>query len=823
EEADIEIIKYLAHAGKLFHKEKYEHSYPHCWRCKTPLLNYATSSWFIQSPKIKKQLLEENKKISWVPDHIGTKRFHNWLESTRDWAVSRSRYWGAPLPVWENKETGDYTIIGSLKELKEKTRSTNNFFLVRHGQSEANVSDNISCTIGQFGDKLTADGKQNVKKTAESVSENIDVIISSPFERTKQTSEIIAEIIGFEKEDIIFNERIGERNFGTSNNKSNSKFNSWLNSEDFNFYNKYEGGESHFDVKKRMMDFIYEINEKYDGKNILIVSHNDPLRFLQIGSLGLENDKALEFLEKGDCPNSELVELNFSIIPKNEEYVLDFHRPFIDEICWTENGKKYEFIKEVFDCWFESGSMPFASKHYPFENKDIFNPEKNIGFPADFIAEGQDQTRGWFNTLLILSTALFGKSAFKNVIVNGVVLAEDGKKMSKSLKNYPDVNYILHKYGADALRLYLSSSPVVRGESLAFSEKGVDEILKKVILKSKNVLAFYNLYKDELKIYRNPKDSRNILDQWILARTNKLVVDVTESLEKYELDVASRPFADYVDDLSTWYIRRSRDRFKGDDEEDKDFAISTTKEVLMIFAKTIAPFAPFLAEELYFQLKEESNLESVHLENWSESQESFIDKILRKNNILDLMDELREIVSNGLEMRVVAGIRVRQPLASVLVLSDEVAVKTIFKNPALLEIIKDELNIKNIFLSESKQSALDDSKLVKEFKQLQEIQNEINGLFILLNKNIDKELQREGDFREFLRLVQSMRKNQGLNVKDWIELKIDLDEGDREFVEFYKEELKKVAGVKNIYYSELEEEESLKINNINLKVFIVKL
>jgi isoleucyl-tRNA synthetase len=195
--------------------------------------------------------------------------------------------------------------------------------------------------------------------------------------------------------------------------------------------------------------------------------------------------------------------------------------------------------------------MPFASKHYPFENRELFDPKKKKGFPADFIAEGQDQTRGWFNTMLILSTALFEQTSYKNVIVNGTILAEDGRKMSKSLKNYPDVNYILNTYGADAMRLYLLSSPAVRSSDLAFTEKDVDQMNKKVITKTKNVLAFYNLYKDELDMEKIKNESPNLLDRWIIERTKKLIREVTDGLETYQLDEATRPFVDFVDDLST--------------------------------------------------------------------------------------------------------------------------------------------------------------------------------------------------------------------------------------------------------------------------------
>jgi len=319
---DIEIIKNLAHRGLLFKKEKVTHSYPHCWRCDTPLLNYAASSWFVKVTAIKSLLMEENKKIRWVPKEIRDGRFGKGLESAPDWAISRSRYWGAPLPVWKCAKEGcsGIEVIGSIKELREKTK-----------------------------------------------------------------------------------------------NKKVSK---------------------------------------------------DP----------------------------------------------DLHRPYIDEYrfsCSSCSAKDMQRIPDVFDCWFESGSVPYGEHHYPFENTDVFDPEKDIGFPADFIAESIDQTRGWFYSMLVLSVALFGKSSYKTVITNGMVLAEDGRKMSKKLQNYPDPIELLNVYGADALRYYLLSSPIIKGEDLNFSEKGVAEVMRKVIMRLSNVFSFYQLYRSPNSKFQIP-NSKNV-------------------------------------------------------------------------------------------------------------------------------------------------------------------------------------------------------------------------------------------------------------------------------------------------------------------------
>lgn len=773
-EADIEVIKYLAGKSLLFSKLKIEHSYPHCWRCDTPLLNYATDSWFIETTKIKDELVAENLKINWIPENIGRKRFHNWLENTRDWAISRSRYWGAPLPIWENKTTGAIEIIGSLEELKAKTKSTNSFIFLRHGESESNIKHNISTIIGDDGDKLTDQGREQAKKARLELTD-IDLIYSSPFERTKQTAEIIALE---NKIEIIFDERIREINPGLDNN---GKLWSEVEKKDYQ--------ESYLDVKKRVMEFMYEIDQKYENKNILIVSH---------GIVGLS---LKEFSGCNQIKNAYPYKIDFAPIPHNENYELDFHRPYIDEISWkNEQGEKYEFIKEVFDCWFESGSMPFASKHYPFENTNIFNPEKNIGFPADFISEGLDQTRGWFYSMLVISYALFQKSPYKNVIVHGMLMAEDGRKMSKSLKNYPPMEKVLNKYGSDALRLFLMSSPIVRAESPLFSEKLVDESLKKIVLKANNILSFYKMFENERTKDLIPEKSKNILDQWILIKTNELLKNVSEGLETYVLDKATREFANFIDDLSVWYLRRSRDRFKGNNQEDKDFALATLKKVLDTLAKTIAPFAPFLAEDLYLGVHTENRLESVHLEDWPENKKNIIERIiLPEGNILEKMVVVREIVSLGLEQRSILGIKVRQPLAGMKVFGTTHYLKEIFKEEQFLEIIKDELNIKEINLE-----IIDVDLKVK------------------LDPELTAELKKEGDFREFLRLVQTMRKKAGLEIKDEIELKIDIAENQKDFIAENLKELKKTAGVTNINYLKIDSGEIVKINEIELKVVLLK-
>ncbi len=536
---DIEIIKALAHAGKLFAKEKLVHSYPHCWRCDTPLLNYATSSWFVRVTEIRDKMVALNKQINWVPDNMKEGRFGKWLEGARDWAISRSRFWGTPLPVWR-AEDGEVLVVGSVAELEELT-----------------------------------------------------------------------------------------------------------------------------------------------GKK-----------------------------------------------------VDNLHKHIVDLMTFEKDGKTFTRIPEVLDCWFESGSMPYAQEHYPFENKESFGQK----FPAQFIAEGQDQTRGWFYSLHVLSTALFEKPAFENVIVNGIVLAEDGKKMAKRLQNYPDPMMVMEKYGADAVRYYLMSTPIVKAENLRFSEAGVDEVSKKFINIMRNVLAFYNLYAEH-DAGQMPKWN-HVLDIWISARLHETLAAETSAMEAYELADAARTLQVFVTDLSTWYIRRSRDRMKVDNDDRRE-ALATMRVVLDTFAKMLAPFMPFLAEVLYQGVGgnwSDKERPSVHLAMWPEGVD--IDTATREYGVAEEMGLVRSIVSRAMEVRDSAGMAIKQVLGGMVI-----AVPGGELEAAYIEIITDELNVK--------QASIKDGELNVE-----------------LDLVLTPALIREGMAREVTRRVNGLRKEAGLTIADRITLHV---------------------------------------------------
>lgn len=757
---DILIIKHLAGIGALFSKEKIVHAYPHCWRCDTPLLNYAADSWFVKAPELKGRLLEENAKTEWVPKNMKDGRFGRWLDGTRDWAISRARYWGAPLPVWQCNECNERFIAGSRADLAARTKKSGNTYLVmRHGEAVSNATNTVSSkveTSEAFG--LTDNGRAQAAKSGETLTgKGVDMIFASPFARTRQTAEIVATTIGFDVKNIVVDERIKEIDTGVFDGKSIEEYRGHFVSQAEKFTKRPEGGENLLDVKRRAMAFLEELEEKYSGKTILIVTHEYPVWMLIVGAEGAGVERGVELKDgKVDfVKTGEVTPLPFTPIPHNPEYEFDFHMPYIDQVkvsCTC--GGNMSRVPYVFDCWFESGSMPYAQFHYPFENKELF--EKN--FPADFIGEGQDQTRGWFYSLLVLSVGLFDKTPFENVIVNGMILAEDGQKMSKKLKNYPDPIEVLNKYGADALRYYLISSPAVHAEDLAFSERGVDEVVKKNIARLLNVLSFYEMYGADVK--KAEGESKNPLDQWMLARLAELATEMTTSFDAYELDRAVKPIGLFIDDLSTWYIRRSRDRFKSDDATDRAHAIETTRVVLLELSKLLAPVMPFLAEHLYAHAGGEK--ESVHLESWPLFMEPY-------DKILTAMTDVRRVVSLSLEARAKAGLKVRQPLASVTVKGTELS-------PELSLIIADELNVKEVKWSTS-----------------------IEG-DVLLDTVITPELQKEGQFRDFVRLVQELRKHEDLLPSDMVVLSVETDENGLNLVNEFKEDIKKTCALREVFF-----------------------
>ncbi len=582
--ADKKVLDYLERNGLVLKQIPFTHSYPHCWRCDSPLLNYAASSLFIRVTEMKEQLLKTAEKINWIPSHIKQGRFGKWLVGARDWSISRQRFWGSVIPVWVCGRCQKKKVFGAVKDL-----------------------------------------------------------------------------------------------------------------------------------------------EKISGKKIK-----------------------------------------------------DLHKHFVDKIVFKcpECGGLMERIPDVLDCWFESGSMPYAQMHYPFKNKEKF--ERN--FPAQFIAEGVDQTRAWFYYLHVLSNALKNSEAFRNVVANGIVLAEDGKKMSKRMQNYPDPMEIMEKYGADAIRYYLANSSVMKAEDLNFSEKDLREQSKFITILL-NVLSFYQMFSSSLRSLKGNvrKNAAHVLDKWILSRINLLTKTITKGMDSYDLNII-REIPLFIDDLSTWYVRRSRDRFKNEDDK---MGLAVLKDVLTTLSRLMAPFMPFIAEYLYRQLG--GGKKSVHLENWPEFEDTLINE-----DFLSGMQTARKICELGHSLRTKAGIKVRQALSQLLIAN-------CLLSEDLIKIIGDELNVNEV-------------KIMKDLPRGNNwISSEQTEIKLALNIEITPELKRQGLARELVRQINSLRKRANLTRCDNVDLYWQSQSREiNEILTRQKELFKKDTLVKNIFEMKIPEGVSIK-------------
>lgn len=655
-ELEVDIIKYLSSEDKLFKKQKMVHNYPHCWRCKTPLIYYAKPSWYIKTTAYKDKIIEANSKINWYPTYVGEKRFNNWLENMVDWGISRNRYWGCPLPIW-TCSCGHTEVIGSREELVEKS------------------------------------------------------------------------------------------------------------------------------------------------------------------------------IEKIDSS-------------------IELHRPFIDDVhikC-SKCGGTMNRVTDVLDCWFDSGAMPFAQYHYPFENKELFESQ----FPADFIAEGVDQTRGWFYTLLVISTFVMGESSYKNVLVNDLLLDKYGHKMHKSRGNAIEPFGIINEYGADTIRFYLPSvSPV--WTPIKFDVDGLKEIYSKYISTFKNSYSFFQMYANadgvDPREYDIPVKDREDIDKWLISKLNKLVRDVTSAFDEYDLNKVTRLVIPFInDDLSNWYIRSNRRRFwESELTESKKAVYLTTYEVLVTLCKLCAPITPFITEEIYKNLTGE---ESVHLADYPVYDESLIN-----DEVEEKMDLVRDICSLGRFAREDAKIKVRQPISEVLL--DKNVSKLINEFES---VIKEELNVKEITYIDNMTDYLDYiikpnfrevgkmfgsnvgefTKLlgtlsVKDIETLKTDSIKVdfmgseleitpsmvlitvnvkdgycssnNGrVFVILNTELNEDLILEGLAREIVRKVQSLRKDNDYVITDRIKLYYDgsemIDKTIDKYSDYIKNETLAVELIKDSSLSE---------------------
>lgn len=757
ESTAVEILKDLQARGLLFDKESYTHSYPFCWRCKTRLIYYARDSWYIRMSELRDKLVKENEKIHWEPEHIKEGRFGEWLREVKDWAISRERYWGTPLPIWQS-ESGKRLVIDSLETIKKYSKPSHNKYLVmRHGGTNGNKTDRVSYKK-EAEDHLTEEGREGVEKSAKHLK-NVDLIISSPFTRARETAEIVAEKIGYKKEDIVYDQRIQEIDPGGFDGGDWFKYHEAQKDIKDWFDHAPEGGESLAEVRKRVGGFLYELDNKYDGKNILVVTHGGPAWLMYVVSG--EYDPSGEVYQMPErskdtkifvkdfqrFQNAEVRELPFIRLPHNENFELDLHKPYIDEVVLVKGGEEYRRVKEVMDVWFDSGAVPFAQNAEEREEAGNF---KHIRYPADYISEGIDQTRGWFYTMHAIGVLLDKGKAFLNVICLGLIMDKDGKKMSKSVGNVVDPWEEMDKYGADVLRMWMYSVNQP-GESKNYDPLTVSEVEKKVFNLLDNVYSFYELYRDRSLEKVDSFESKNILDKWIVSKLHELTKLMTVKLDEYKLLEPSRGLRDFIDDLSTWYLRRSRERIKDGDMEAK----RTLYIVLKTLSKLISPLAPFAAEDLYQKLRTETESLSVHLEEWPEGG-----KI--EENILKDMEVIRSIVSIALEQRSKSNIKVRQPLNQLVIKNNDLGME-------YLEIIRDELNVKQV---------IQDKNLEQD---------------VWLDTKMTEALLEEGKVRDVIRSIQDMRKEKGLKPSDV--LHYEIPEAEKTLFEKHGEVIRKATNI----------------------------
>lgn len=731
-DADKKIIENLESRGILYKSGEIKHEYPFCWRCSTPLLYYARLSWFIKMSKLRETLIKENAGINWVPDHIKEGRFGEWLNGVKDWAFSRERYWGTPLPIWEC-ECKETKVLGSLEDFPE-SKSGNTYYFLRHGEADSNVK-NIASSDIKAGNGLTETGKKQIRSAAKKLAkEKINLIFSSPYPRTKETAEIVAKAIDAK---IIYDKRLREMEFGEYDGLPVPEFRAkFPDGEMQRFKNAPKNGETLQKVAKRMVEFALEMEEKYKDKKILIVSHGDPLWVLE-GALkgktaqGIAND----FYAGNYISNGEIRKIKLKDLPRNEDGFVDLHRPYIDSIglpC-DKCGRVMKRVPEVCDVWFDSGAMPMAQWHYPFENEQKI--KKKEGFPADFIAEAIDQTRGWFYTLLSVSTLLGMGKPYKNVVSLGHILDAQGQKMSKSKDNVVNPWEMFDRYGADAVRwyMYTINQP---GDNKKFDETVLDEMVRKTFMIIWNVHIFGKTYSSPTSgASIHEQKQKNILDRWIIAKLNLLIKNVTAHLDAYRIPEAGREITDFITDLSTWYIRRSRERFKAGKAEARE----TLKTTLLSLSKLMAPFTPFISESLYLDITEGKEKKSIHLESWPAYEARLIDE-----RLIEEMAVTRQLASMALEARATAQIPVRQVLRAL-----EVKCKKL--DPELLDVLKSEVNVKEV-------------RYIKS-----------NSLDVALDTVLTPELRREGLVREISRHVNDLRKEAKLTPADRIILNYDTD------------------------------------------------
>ncbi|MDO8425547.1 MAG: class I tRNA ligase family protein [bacterium] len=754
-DADAAVREELRQRGLLFRDEKTRHTYPFCWRCKSPLLYFARASWYITMSKLRPHVQALNGAVGWHPEHIKDGRMGEWLRELKDWAITRERYWGAPLPIWQCDACGTNEVLGSFAEVLERAPQRNTFLMLRHATSTYN-GQGFTSTVAATAERypLTEEGRAMLAATVEELrGAGITKIVASPFRRTRETAEIVGAALGVPVELL---DALRELDLPEFDGKPQSEYHAHFGSTVERFTKKVGTNETWEELAARMVQAVAAIDAAHEGETVLLVSHGDPLYLLRWALSGMTRSgiEQLSYPEKGKHYGA----LPFSGALVNHRGELDMHRPFIDAVSWrcasagcAGTMRRYP---EVADVWLESGCMPFAQHHYPFEQvPEGLADSDGAPKPAAYIAEAIDQTRGWFYTLLAVASVL-GKQEppFAHCIVYSHILDRAGKKMSKSRGNIVDPNEMIERYGVDVVRWYMLAINQP-WDSKLFDENDLKLMSRKPFGTLMNVLSFWQLHGDGAKpqwvslresgaaeAIPATTGSGALLDAWLRARFASLHRDVTQHLDAYRITEAARALEDAIDDLSTWWLRRSRERLKAGDAS----ARQTFTAALETLAVLMAPFAPFTAEHLWQALhvgsspaprpRGEGWFDSVHLASWDAyaSEGGAEDDALRTT-----MDTTRAAVRIVLEARSTAGVPVRQPLASAA-LGEKY-------HGVFHTIVADETNVKVV-----------------------QIDPALDGDAVRLDTALSPELQREGMARELIRKVNGLRKEMGLTPSDRI-------------------------------------------------------